>query len=500
MKQRKNLLFLTNRVPFPPNKGDKIRTFHQLDHLALSYNVYCACFVDGPRDIDHAQALRRWCADVIALRWTKRKAISRSVWAWLRKTPFTTAAYRDRTMMRRLADWGKAVEFDVAVAFSSSMAPYALSVPSKRRVLDLCDVDSQKWLDYATDGRVPMSTVYSAEGRRLREYEKDCLERFDATVLITERERDILDPRHRAANLHVIPNGTTLCARRPPPPSACGSVIGFLGAMDYRPNVQGICWFVEEAWPRVLRVIPDARLRIVGRNPVRHVRRLSRVKGVEVVGEVRDARKYVSTFRMMVVPLQIARGLQNKVLEAMAMRRPVVATSCVAGGLRVKPGHNILVADEAEAFAEKVINLCQFEGLCDKIGDAGYRCVATFYSWAEVLQRYERLLFGLPVTQPPSRSRSRRVQLSVTDGKAYVFTGETPVPQRRGDSAHAPSVSGAGDGSSQAESRESINAASVPESACDEVAPTGHSRSPYATLFRGDVQSRQELRRSDGVR
>jgi sugar transferase (PEP-CTERM/EpsH1 system associated) len=396
LEKRKNILFVTNRVPFPPDKGDKTRTFHQLDHLALTHAVYCACFVDPPQDARYVETLRRWCVDVAAVPWNKKKGILRAIKAWPSDAPLTTSAYDDAEMSARLKQWSGRIPFDAAVAFSSSVAPYALAFPAKRHVLDLCDVDSQKWLDYACDGGLGAAMIYRREGRRLRTYELECLKRFDATIVITDRERQILDPRGACPTLHVIPNGVALCGERPDAPSTVGPVIGFIGVMDYRPNVQGVCWFVQEVWPRVRREIPEARFVIVGRRPTRRVLRLAKVAGVEVTGEVDDARSYLANLRVVVAPLQIARGLQNKVLEAMAMRRPVVTTTAVASGLHVRPGHNILAADDPESFAEKIIELWRFDGLCDKIGDAGYRCAATYYGWAETLQRYERVVLGRP--------------------------------------------------------------------------------------------------------
>ena len=177
--------------------------------------------------------------------------------------------------------------------------------------------------------------------------------------------------------------------------------------MDYRPNVEGICWFADRVWPRVLRCVHDARLLIVGRNPVRQVRRLARLPGVEVTGEVDSVQRYLLRCRAVIAPMHIARGLQNKVLEAMASCRPVVATTSVAEGLQVLPDHNILVADEADAFAEKVVALCDFDGLCDKIGEGGYRCAATYYSWAETLHGYEDVILGMPMA-PPMVASARR--------------------------------------------------------------------------------------------
>lgn len=394
MSRRRNILFLTNRVPFPPNKGDKIRTYHQLEHLALSHNVYCGCFVDADQDVPHAKELGRWCKGVIAVRWRKAVAAMQAATGLLRGRTLTASAYRDDILMEKVKQWGESVHFDSVVAFSTIMAPYALAVPADRHVLDMCDVDSEKWAGYARSRRFPASALCRREARRLRDYERFCLRVFDATMLITRRERRLLDPSECNDRLHVVPNGVRLAAQQDFTPLPAEPVIGFLGSMDYRPNVDGICWFVSEVWPEVIREVPRARLMIVGRNPTSRVRRLARRYRISVTGEVADVREYLDRCRIVVAPLRIARGLQNKVLEAMAIRRPVVATSAVADGLMVQPGHNILVADEAKQFALKVVDLCRFDELCQAIGEAGHRCVAMHYCWAQALADYERVVLG----------------------------------------------------------------------------------------------------------
>lgn len=409
MRDRKNILFLTNRLPFPPNKGDKIRTFHQLDQLALSHNVYCACFVDSQRDMQQANNLKRWCKDLIALRWRRTPALIRAVAGWSFGRSLTERAYVDKMMFQQLTKWSQHIHFDAAVAFSSCMAPYALAAPARRRVLDMCDVDSEKWFDYSRSMRFPRSAMLRMEGRRLRAWEQFCLNAFDATIFITDRERRILDPSGGKEKLHVIPNGVRLFDRVAGPASQCGPVVGFLGAMNYRPNVEGICWFVKKVWPSVIQEIPEARLLIVGRSPARPVRRLDRVQGVTVTGEVPEIRTYLARCRIVVAPLQIARGMQNKVLEAMAARRPVVATPAVTSGLRALPGHHIAVAGSPGRFASNVLKFLRSEELCQEIGDAGYRCVATHYCWAETLQRYQRLVLGEKVT---AAHKLRRVSAS----------------------------------------------------------------------------------------
>ena len=450
MTGRKNLLFLAHRVPFPPDKGDKIRTFHQLDQLSLMHNVYCACFVESSQDAHHAKQLRRWCDGVIAVQWRPRTAMRKSLFAVARGRSFTEAAYRDFSMKKRLSQLCKTVNMDIVVAFSSCMAQYALKVPAKRRVLDMCDVDSEKWLGYAKGAGFMTARLYEREGRLLRAFEKECLKRFDATILITDRERTTLDPQGDCSNLHVVSNGVTL--RVPPPVTAshCGPIATFVGAMDYRPNVEGVERFVRKTWPLVLAEIPDAQFLIVGRHPVRRVQRLARVKGVTVTGEVHDPRIHLARSRVVVVPLDISCGLQNKVLEAMAMRRPVVTTSAVANGLKVESGTHLMVTDAPEAFAAKIMDLCRSGKLCDKIADSGYRCAATHYGWGEALQRYEDIVLGLPVAQLPAE-QSLAVESSLSPVEDIVLQKEPSIEEQR--------------------------------------ARVSRGRSPYAAMMRGDVVS-----------
>ncbi len=394
MEARKNILFLTHRVPFPPNKGDKIRTFHHLDWLSRSHNVHCACFVDNPHDRIHAIALKRWCVEVAALPWSRLEGVVRAFSRWPRGATLTCAAYDDARMRRQLAAWSEAIDFDVVTAFSACMAPYALAVRAKRRVLDLCDVDSEKWLDFARRTSIPTSLLYRAEGRRLRALERALVDKFDATLVITERERALLDAAGRGGVIHVVPNGVDLPASSPPAPSRRGPIICFVGAMDYRPNIEGIEWFVRRAWPSIRGSVPNAKLLIVGRNPAGAVRRLARVPGVIITGEVDDPRKFLAASRLAIAPLFVARGLQNKVLEAMAMRRPVVATQGVADSLGVDSGYHVLVAESAAEFVGQVVGLCREDRRCDELGEAGYRYVAAGHGWTQALALYERLLLG----------------------------------------------------------------------------------------------------------
>jgi sugar transferase (PEP-CTERM/EpsH1 system associated) len=391
---RSKILFLTQRLPFPPDKGDKIRSFHQIEYLSARHDVYCACFIDNECDVPHVEMIRRWCRDVIAVPWNKRTALPRAALAWSRGRSLISAAFDHPSMRVALDDWCELNSFDIVTAYSSSMASYALRVPAGRRVLDLCDVDSQKWLDYADRSRGPLRSIYRSEGCRLREFERSCLDRFDATLVISEREREVLDPSVADPRIHVVPNGVNLPDGFIRSASANAPIVGFVGAMNYRPNVDAVKWFARKAWPVIHDELPFARFMIVGRDPVRSVRRLASIKGVEVIGEVASVRPFLDFARVIVAPLRIARGLQNKVLEAMAMARPVVATSPVADCMSVEPGREIIVADEPEDFAIRVLELLDDDSLCNRVAAAGQKRVQRDYSWSRHLNEYERILLG----------------------------------------------------------------------------------------------------------
>lgn len=391
--KRRKILYLTNRVPYPPDKGDRIRTFHQIDRLALHHDVYCATFTESPADATRVNRLRRWCRDVLAIPWQKRTALLRAARSWLAGGTLTQGAYAHPIMARQIARWSERQRFDIVLSFSSIMAPYADLVPARRKILDLCDVDSEKWNDYARAARFPLSRVFASEGRRLAAFENDAIGRFDETLVITQRERRLIDAFETNPNVHVIANGV----RRNDPvtdAAACGPVVGFLGTMNYRPNVDAVRWFADRIWPHVLNANPDAQFVIIGRSPTRTVRALSRRPGITVTGSVRDMPTHLDRCRIVVAPLRVARGLPNKMIEAMGAGRPVVATSPAADCLSAEPETHLLVGDSPEAFAMGVTRLLQSDSLCRRIASAALNWVTAHHDWETQLDALERVVLG----------------------------------------------------------------------------------------------------------
>ncbi len=393
-----NVLYIAHRIPYPPNKGDKLRSFNQIKTLAERHDIWCAAFADDPGDQVYAALLHQWCRDVCVLPLNRTWATLKGLWNLFRGGTVTEAFYRDARMTRRLARWAKTVRFDVVLAFSSGVADYAGPVSADTKVLDFCDLDSQKWLSYAGRTHFPRSWLYRVEGRRLARRERAWLEDFDHATLISATEKADLvrgadgGVKGSACRITVVGNGVLLPSEHdlPVPES---SVVGFVGAMDYAPNVDAVTWFADRIWPVVLAEHPHARFQIVGRKPSRAVRRLDRRPGVEVIGEVTHVNDALKTWQVSVAPMRMGRGVQNKVLEAMAAARPVVLTSQAAAGLSERDIKHLTIADGASDLADAVKRLLGDVELCRRLGRESRGVVAREHSWAREVAKLEAL-FG----------------------------------------------------------------------------------------------------------
>jgi sugar transferase (PEP-CTERM/EpsH1 system associated) len=389
------ILYLAHRIPFPPNKGEKIRAWRQLAFLGERHDVWCAGLTDQHVMREHIAALSAICRDVAVVPRNRKRATAGALRSLAMGSTITEGYFHSRKLCRILDEWSRRVEFDLVVAFSSSMAPYALNVPARRRVLDFCDVDSRKWSDYADRTSWPLRVLYAMEARRLARRERSWLSLFDASLVITKHEAAAFDGLHGADRLHVIANGVDANSDPSDPRASSGPIVGFIGALDYLPNVDGIEWFANDIWPSIRHVRPDAVLRIVGHAPCRRVKRLAAVPGVEVIGPVDCARPAVASFDVSIAPLRIARGLQNKVLEAMAAGKPVVVTSAVARGIEAHDDADYLVADDAPAFALRVLQLLGDHDHRARIGAAARQFVFRHHAWGPILAAYERIVTGV---------------------------------------------------------------------------------------------------------
>jgi sugar transferase (PEP-CTERM/EpsH1 system associated) len=282
----------------------------------------------------------------------------------------------------------------------------------RRTVMDLVDVDSAKWGQYAAQAQGPKRWLFARECRKLFALERAVAQRADATLFVSQAEAALFlsCAPETAARVHALPNGVDLdffdpAAGFPRAPveghDLSGEVVTFVGAMDYRPNAEGIAWFARQAWPAVRAARPDARLFIVGGRPPADVQALSGGDGVTVTGRVADVRPYIAAAGAVVAPLLIARGIQNKVLEAMAMARPVVATPQAHEGIDALPGCDLLVEDAAPALAGQVAALLADRAAGDAMGRAARARMVAHYRWSTNLALLDGWLGGLT----PARER-----------------------------------------------------------------------------------------------
>jgi sugar transferase (PEP-CTERM/EpsH1 system associated) len=395
---RTPLLYLTHRIPYPPNKGDKVRSFNILRQLSRTHRVWLGTFVDHRDDLQHVATLKQWCEQVCAIPIEPRIRRIASLRGLLRGEALSLPYYSSP----RLAEWVARTigEHDIraAVAFSGPMAQY-LDMPGlQRRVIDFCDVDSAKWAQYAPEHRWPMSWLYRREGERLLAFERQAAAQVDASLFVTEAEAELF--RHAAPEaascVGVMQNGVDAdffspanAGKSPYPPG--GPVIVFSGAMDYWPNVDAVTWFATELLPRIRQTVPDARFWIVGMNPAPAVQALAG-EGVAVTGTVPDVRPYIAHADVVVAPLRIARGIQNKVLEAMAMARPVVVSADSATGLAARPGQDFEIARDGDDTVRHVLALLADSARRSTMGAAARACVVEHYSWQAHLAQLDALL------------------------------------------------------------------------------------------------------------
>jgi sugar transferase (PEP-CTERM/EpsH1 system associated) len=389
---RPAVLYLVHRLPYPPDKGDRIRAFHVLRHLAGEAAVHLACLADEPADEDAVRALHGHCERVAVVRLGPARWAHALASLALAGT-VTEGAFHSAALRSVVRDWARTTPFRACLASASSMVPY-LRLPELRgvpAVVDLVDVDSQKWLDYAAASRGPRAWLYRTEGSRLRRLEGSLPGWVRAVTLVSDAEADIYRGFCPDGPVHVVTNGVDLEYFRPWPGPVEPACV-FLGALDYRPNVDGVCWFCDAVWPQLRERRPGTKLYLVGRQPAPAVRRLAACPGVEVVGPVPDVRPYLARAAVAVVPLRLARGVQNKVLEALAMGKATVVSPQARAGLRVEPGAEVLVASSPGEWTEAVGRLLDDEGLRDRLGAAGRRRVEEQNCWRRCLEPLTALL------------------------------------------------------------------------------------------------------------
>ena len=392
------ILLLVHRIPYPPNKGDKIASHHLLRYLATRYHVHLGTFIDNATDAEHVRVLDQWCASHCAVRLHPRHARLRSVSGLLTGEPLTLRYYRNAQLRRWVELTIGRRNIRKAVIFSGAMAQYVESYPELRVVLDLVDVDSAKWTQFAEQHSWPLSFLYRREGAKLLAVERSAAAQAAATVFVTRGEANLFLRLAPECNgrVHIIENGVDVDYFAPdddrPSPYRAGEVpIVFTGAMDYWPNIDAVSWFAREVLPRVLQQRSNARFYIVGMDPGPTVRALAANPSVTVTGRVPDVRAYLQHAAAVVAPLRVARGIQNKILEAMAMAKAVVASSSAASGVKAVPGVDFETAADAEEFCRKVLAVTSPQ-VGHPMGQRARDRIIADYCWERNLSAFGKLL------------------------------------------------------------------------------------------------------------
>jgi sugar transferase (PEP-CTERM/EpsH1 system associated) len=398
-----DVLFLTHRMPYPPDQGDGARSWRILRHLAGRHRVHLGCFYDRSAHKRHIVELEKICASVMCLPISPLLRRLKSLGALKSGDAMSVAYFRDERLMRWIAETFARWRPSEAFVFSSSMAPYLDGYRFGIRVIDMVDVDSEKWHRHADQRAWPMKAIYRREARKLRQVEIAAARSFDWTLFASAPEASLFLKRtgRSASRILAMRNGVDADFYDPaqvgpnPYPPGRKSIV-FAGAMADRPNVEAAQWFVAEVMTALRHRFPAFDFWIVGAHPAARLRRLAR-GDVHVTGRIADIRPYIAHADAVVAPLQTARGGQNKVLEAMAMGRPVVATQAALEGLDLKIGHEVLAASNAQQFANSIARL--FGGEMKELGARARQRIVADYGWDASL----RVLDGLLAEPQPER-------------------------------------------------------------------------------------------------
>lgn len=391
-----NIVILSHRVPYPPNKGEKIRTFHQLKRLCeLGHQVHLFSPYEAKAELAFFQALDEQLCSSVHAQYINKKPV-RLISGILKNQPLSVANFYNTTLQQRLDTFLTEQNVDVILCSASSMAEYVINSDVLKGLakpplllMDFMDVDSDKWAQYAQNSNIPMRWVYAREQNLLAKYEKQIAELFNASFLIAQAEVSLFNQTvFETDKVHVMGNGLDTDSFYPPEMKAPNDapIFLFTGVMDYKPNVDAVVWFVEHCWAAITAHSPNARFIIAGMNPNNDVNKLTGVSGVEVTGFVDDILPYYHQADIFVAPFRLARGVQNKVLQAFSCGLPVISTPMGAEGILCEADKDLLLANDPQSFIQQALRLIEDRSLATKLGKNAAHLIAAHYSWDSQLE------------------------------------------------------------------------------------------------------------------
>lgn len=388
-----NILYLCHRFPYPPKRGGKIRPFNMIRHLQASGHQVTVCSLarsaaeaeEGQGIAPHCHAFHmglvqepvQWARMIVRLPVT---------------TPSSMGYFYSGQLAAKVRELLARQRFDLVFVHCSSVAQYVEHVQDIPKILDFGDMDSQKWLEYAHYKPFPLSLGYTLEGTKMLWAEKRLARRFDLCTATTRAEWETLDGYGTGAVTDWFPNGVDAGFFSPTDGAYDPDTISFIGRMDYYPNQECMQRFCNDVWPRLRAQRAGIKLLIVGADPSPAMRALGQLPGVTVTGSVPDVRPYIRGSALMVAPLAIARGTQNKILEAMAMGVPVVTSRIAAGGVDAEAGQHLLVADAPDDIAAAILRIADNPAERNRLATAGRERMLSHHAWPRSMQRLDGII------------------------------------------------------------------------------------------------------------
>lgn len=386
------ILFLSHRFPYPPTFGSKVRAFNVIRHLARQHEVTVLSIVRSEAEAQEAQGISEFCSEHRAFR--VHNAVQAAKIAVTLPTPLTAseAFFHSAALQREIDRQLAQRSYDLVFAHCSAVGRYVEHVEALPKLMDFCDVDSRKWLDYLDFKPWPLTVGYRWEAMRMAAAERRMARRFDQVTVATQGEVATLAQAGVHERVDWFPNGVDVEYFQPSGTLHDPNVIAFVGRMDYFPNEQCMVDFCAEVWPKLRQARPALRLQIVGAAPTARVQALGRIDGVTVTGSVPDVRPYVQRSALTITPLKIARGTQNKILEAMAMEVPVVSSRIAASGVDAVPGEHLLVADAPEEACDTILRVLDDPAERARLARAGRARVLSHHAWPNAMQRLDGII------------------------------------------------------------------------------------------------------------
>ena len=402
------IFFVCRRVPFPPDRNNKIATFNEIRHLSARHEVHVFCLGDGSQDLDNIPGLRKYATSVTVAPINALTIKLRALKALLSGEPLSVAAFNEAKLHAAIRRKFDELRPDLIIVYSCNVAQFAEHFPQVPRIMQFGDLDSLKWRQYAERSRIPLKWIYAIEEKRLLAYERRIARAFSYALVHTDLERRDFERLIPGVPVTLVGNGVDLDYFRSGGDAKQPASIVFTGVMDYRPNVDAVVWFCNEILPVIQAEIAEASFTICGSRPTSTVLNLARQRGVAVTGWVPDTRPYLDRAEVFVAPLRMARGVQNKLLEALAMGLPCVASTAAWSGTTIAQGEGILGTDNPRKFAEHVVRLLRHGDWRADMARRARTAAEANYRWEAQMARLDQVIAAvsqpLPLIRDPGTS------------------------------------------------------------------------------------------------